>query len=165
MTLDVLPTFKPLLETHIKGWGKCERCQIGSIAHNHVFYRGSLPADILFVGLAPGKSEDALGFPFVGKSGMLVNRWIEQSLAEEVPYCFANLVACRPCDKPGSPNRDPSEEEIMNCRPRLTGMIRIFSFKAVVTIGKIAAEYLPDLSSSIPNLAIRHPSYALRLGA
>lgn len=40
---------------------------------------GPSPCDVLFVGEAPGKEEDALGIPFVGASGKEFRRMLEQA--------------------------------------------------------------------------------------
>jgi uracil-DNA glycosylase family 4 len=163
------------LNRHMRVWGNCVKCQIGHYAHRHVFYRGVLPCDILFVGLAPGRTEDALGWPFVGKSGRLLERWIADAVQDAdndctgassaFSYCICNLVVCRPCDKRGGPNRDPYTQEIGNCAPRLKEFIHEFARpRAVVSLGKIAAANMP-VDIGLPTLAIHHPSYALRNGA
>ena len=40
--------------------------------------RGSIPFNVLFVGEAPGESEDVLGFPFVGPAGKLLDHIIKE---------------------------------------------------------------------------------------
>lgn len=51
-------------------------------AMRKVFYRGDIPCDILFVGEAPGKSENIKGIPFVkaAPSGGMLNRIVERSI-------------------------------------------------------------------------------------
>ena len=52
---------KRALDQHRQEWAKCQKCEIGAIAFKHVLGRGRLPCDVLFLGEAPGKSEDVLG--------------------------------------------------------------------------------------------------------
>jgi DNA polymerase len=39
-----------------------------------------VPCDVLFIGEAPGESEDAIGIPFIGPAGHLLGRIIDEAL-------------------------------------------------------------------------------------
>lgn len=60
--------------------------------------RGSLPADVLFLGEAPGESENVLGRPFVGPAGQLLDHIVERIFetktrpARLCPVCEAEGV-------------------------------------------------------------------------
>lgn len=58
-------------------------------AKNVCIVRGTVPADVLLVGEAPGRSEDVLGRPFVGPAGHLLDRIIADAglSATPCPVC------------------------------------------------------------------------------
>ncbi|MCH7910599.1 MAG: hypothetical protein IIB38_13415, partial [Candidatus Hydrogenedentes bacterium] len=50
----------------------CTKCDLCQSRTQTVFADGSPTADLVFVGEAPGYSEDEQGIPFVGRSGQLL---------------------------------------------------------------------------------------------
>jgi uracil-DNA glycosylase family 4 len=143
-------------DEHVRLWKGCVRCVIGEIAHNHVFWRGSTPCDILFIGEGPGVTEDLTGKPFVGRAGKLLTSWI-QELPEGVSWAITNVVLCRPCDGVAAPNRAPNGLEIANCRPRLDEfMFQIAKPRALVLLGKTAKVHAPR--GPLPTLELLHPA-------
>ncbi|HLB74815.1 MAG TPA: uracil-DNA glycosylase, partial [Sedimentisphaerales bacterium] len=56
--------------------GQCRKCGLGSSRTNAVPGEGNPDARIMFVGEAPGGDEDAVGRPFVGKAGQLLDKII-----------------------------------------------------------------------------------------
>lgn len=180
---------KTAFEQH-RSWLGCERCLIGCQANHHVLARGVVPCDILFIGEGPGNNEDALGWPFVGQSGKLLNNWIKKASVavaridpvhtafakcvqkiDELPLMFThaitNLVCCRPTEIRGGKlrNRPPSTEEIRNCRPRLLEFVnKVAQPRGIVLVGKHAEYNLPPEISHIPHISIGHPSWILQSG-
>ncbi|GAG10072.1 unnamed protein product, partial [marine sediment metagenome] len=63
----------------IKRYKNCRKCGLYEFRRKIVFGRGKVPADILFVGEAPGKSEDLIGEAFVGPSGRLLDMAIKDA--------------------------------------------------------------------------------------
>jgi uracil-DNA glycosylase len=53
-------------------WSGCERCSLASRRTHLVHLRGTVPAQVLFIGEAPGHSEDSVGYPFVGDAGKIL---------------------------------------------------------------------------------------------
>ncbi len=153
------------LTTHRAAWNLCTKCTIGYIAHHHVFARGTLPCDILFVGLGPGVTEDLTGWPFVGRAGRLLDAWVEQALTPVgLSYACANLVLCRPTDKVGGKNRDPRPKEAFNCAPRLREFVlQIARPRAIISLGRTTEGFLPD-DLCETKLALKHPAWVLRCG-
>lgn len=156
-------------DSHKRNWRACTQCDIGYMSHHKVFTRGVLPCDILFAGEAPGQTEDATGWPFVGRSGKLLEEWINCATADmAVSYAVTNTVLCRPTDKIGGVNRAPTPKEITNCTPRLAEFVLIANPRAVVTLGKPAMEHVTRLQLAalhgLPLLHLRHPAYILRNG-
>lgn len=171
MNLTVLPAAQTAFRDHVTAWNKCLKCKIGELAFKHVFARGTLPCDVLFIGEAPGKSEDVIGLPFVGPAGKVFETWVDN-----VPYTWAvtNLVSCRPTVAESGPNRQPTEAEQVNCQPRLSEFIKLAKPRAIVFLGKLAENswvgvswnlseiVAPDVG--VPYLVLRHPAYVLRRG-
>lgn len=143
-------------------WARCRKCRIGSWAFQHVFGKGAVPAKLLFVGEGPGVTEDALGEPFVGKSGRLL-RSVLQHIFKKNEYYVTNLVACRPCDGPGEPNRAPDPGEIRNCHNRLASIVHLVDPEIVVAVGNVAMDEL-DRFYNGRLVKIYHPAYVLRNG-
>lgn len=170
--LTILQPAKDAMFRHVREWEECTKCEIGKIAHEHVFCRGTLPCDLLFVGEGPGKTEDVMGRPFVGQAGRLLDLWMHEANMHvaasryiHIPVKFAvtNLVLCRPCDRLGGPNRAPTPCEQGNCRPRLSHFLQeIARPRGLVTLGKVAAANLP--SYELPRLELIHPAAVIRNG-
>lgn len=145
---------------------KCAICQIRKYAKNVVIGRGAIPAKVLFIGEAPGKSEDLLGQSFVGISGNLLNALIQsacEKLRIKIPSCFfINCVMCRPTNEKHGDNREPSFLEVMNCSKNVNLIIKMINPRIVVCVGKVAEKYY---KKEFPYCySIQHPSYILRQG-
>ena len=158
------------LPQHVEKWKNCVDCPIGTRADRHVFFRGNVPCDILFIGEAPGESEDVVGKPFVGRSGKVLENWITAAQIEFAPLKIGitNMVSCRPCDWIDGPNRAPTENEIENCTPRLQEFFKLAKPVGVVFVGKVAEKYgLKRFKKSVEEgmlLSVFHPAYILRNG-
>jgi len=98
---------------------------------------GAAPAAVAFVGLAPGRfGGDRTGIPFTGdRSGDLLHRMIHRARLRRV--FITNLVRCNPRDARGR-NRDPSAEEIANCRLHLEAELELARPPIVACLGRIA---------------------------
>jgi len=127
----------------------CERCPdlVGSRSRivNGV---GPTNADLLFVGEGPGKNEDEQGEPFVGRSGSVLDDALEDAGALREEVRITNCVRCRPPD-----NRDPTTDELANCRGYLDGEIATVEPSVVVTLGKVPSEHLLERSVGITSEA------------
>src|SRR5690348_8815899 len=81
----------------------CTRCpELASTRKSVVFGAGHADADLMFVGEAPGASEDEQGLPFVGRAGKLLSQLLEEIGLDREQTFVCNVLKCRP---PG--NRDP----------------------------------------------------------
>ena len=156
----------------------CVKCQhLVRSRKNVVFGVGSIHADLIFVGEAPGVDEDREGEPFVGKAGQLLTRIIEAMGLQRSQVYIANVLKCRP-DTPGQSygNRKPTPSEMQTCRPFLMEQIRLIRPKVVVALGGTAVEGLLNSSgvyitkmrgrfldfNGLPLMPTYHPSYVLR---
>lgn len=101
---------------------------------------GSVDAQVLFLGEAPGADEDRLGRPFVGRSGQLLRENIRKIGWREEDVYITNVVKHRPPD-----NRDPLPDEIALNAPFLDQQIMIIDPLVLVTLGRFSmAKYFPN---------------------
>ncbi len=149
----------------------CRKCGLCETRTNVVFGMGVPTAEVMFIGEGPGQNEDEQGLPFVGRSGKLLDQYLEAvDLYRDKNIFIANIVKCRPPQ-----NRDPLPEEREACLPWLREQFRIIRPKIVVCLGRIAAQQLirPDLSvtkehgqffekNGVQFMATLHPAALLR---
>jgi uracil-DNA glycosylase len=149
----------------------CRDCALHAKRTNTVFGVGDENAQWVFVGEGPGADEDALGDPFVGQAGKLLDSMlaaVRLKRGDNVYIC--NVVKCRP---PG--NRNPEPEEMQKCAPFLQRQIELLQPRLIVALGRIAAQNLLARDASIASLRGRvheyngrplivtyHPAYLLR---
>ena len=117
--------------------GPDHECPLAQSRTNIVFGTGNANADLMFVGEAPGSSEDKQGKPFVGRAGKLLDQLLEEIGLERGQVFIANVLKCRP---PG--NRDPLPEEIEECSPYLMRQIELIEPKVICTLGNFATKLL-----------------------
>ena len=101
-----------------------------------VFGDGSIDAEIVFIGEAPGKKEDETGLPFVGAAGKFLNEMLASIGLERKNVYITNIVKYRP-----PKNRDPSTDEKQAFLPYLMRQLDVISPKLVVTLGRHSMEY------------------------
>jgi uracil-DNA glycosylase family 4 len=181
-----MPTPKPLTpwrrwELHCKRWENGCGADICERARKVCLARGSIPADVAFVGEGPGASENLIGKTFVGPAGKHLQRYvIEKAIPhhkvpiagtkdyKKVPsattYILLNLVGCVPTDEHSNKDGAPDQECIDKCAPRLLEILAICNPKLIVCVGKEAESALdPWLKASVwshwPEGAEKHPCY------
>ena len=109
---------------------------------------GPADADLLFVGEAPGAQEDKQGEPFVGRSGSLLDDRLRDVGLARADVRITNCVRCRPPE-----NRDPTGEELANCRGYLERELELVDPDVVVTLGKVPSEHLLGRSVAVTSEA------------
>ncbi|MFC6753900.1 uracil-DNA glycosylase [Halorubrum tibetense] len=123
----------------------CERCPALVESRSRIVDGvGPIDADLLFVGEAPGATEDERGEPFVGRSGDVLDEALRDAGLARADVRITNCVRCRPPD-----NRDPRGEELANCRGHLETEIDRLDPDLIVTLGKVPSEHLLDRSVAI----------------
>ena len=118
--------------------GDCKRCKLHRNRNRLVFGEGSPRARLVFVGEAPGYEEDQAGRPFVGESGNLLTRIIENAMGltrGDVYIC--NVVKCHP-----PRNRNPEADEMNTCIPFLKRQLAIIRPEVICTLGLVALQGL-----------------------
>ncbi|MDR0738675.1 MAG: uracil-DNA glycosylase [Oscillospiraceae bacterium] len=114
---------------------KCQACKLSKTRTNVVFGAGNTETRIVFIGEGPGKQEDLKSQPFVGKSGKLLDKMLnEVGYDRNKNIYIANIVKCRPPN-----NRDPFPEEQKACFAWLVNQIKLLDPKVIVCLGKIAS--------------------------
>jgi uracil-DNA glycosylase family 4 len=109
------------------GFEICER------ATNLVPGEGSATASVVFVGEAPGASEDRSGRPFVGRAGKLLDELLEVAGLRRDVVFITNVVKARPPD-----NRDPRADEVAHHLPWLEAQLEVIGPRLVVPLGRHA---------------------------
>lgn len=150
--------------------GDCTLCRLHKGRTHVVFGVGNPNAKLMFIGEGPGRDEDIKGEPFVGRAGQLLTKIIEAMGYKRGDVYIANLVKCRPPE-----NRNPEPDEIETCIPFLKKQIKIINPKAIICLGKFAAQSILNTGEpitklrgkmseyeGIPVMPTYHPAYLLR---
>jgi DNA polymerase len=106
---------------------------------------GPATAEVIFIGEAPGAQEAVDRRPFVGRSGKLFRKVLEEESGIQPSQVYiSNIVKVRPPD-----NRDPNIEELEAYKEYLDEEIKILAPKLIVTLGRFSmAKFLPSVKIS-----------------
>ena len=150
-------------------------CALKSGARNTVFADGKFGAPLLVIGEAPGRDEDRIGKPFVGRAGQLLDRMLAAIChSRDENVLISNVIYWRP---PG--NRTPTQNEVAICRPFVERLIELSSPKAIMLAGNAPMQALVGVTGimrarghwreieiksgqKFPALPIFHPAFLLR---
>ena len=108
----------------------CQKCDLCITRKNAVPGKGNQNADIVFIGEAPGKSEDLCGEPFIGTAGKRLNDALENVGLTRNGVYITNIVKCRP-----PKNRIPTEAEKTMCSNYLENELAIINPKIICLLG------------------------------
>src|SRR5438270_502998 len=126
----------------------CARCpELAATRNTVVFGAGNADAELMFVGEAPGASEDEQGLPFVGRAGKLLDQLLEEIGLTRGDVFVANVLKCRP---PG--NRDPLPVEIENCQDYLMRQVELIQPSVICTLGNFSTKLLRGDPTGITRL-------------
>ena len=152
-----------------------EGCPLKRTATHTVFADGNPKGRVLFIGEAPGRDEDRVGKPFVGRAGQLLDKMLASIGLDRTRNAYiTNVINWRPPD-----NRDPSPEEAAMCMPFLRRHIELADPLVIVLLGAVAARHVMGISDGImksrgrwmdyrvgdrmvPIMPTLHPAYLLR---
>jgi DNA polymerase len=132
-------------------WEGCTRCPLHKTRRNIVFGEGNPNADLMLIGTGPGDDEDKLGRPYRGKSGYVLNQFLDGArLSRTEDVYITNIVCCYPqlikederTGKKFVGHRDPKKEERLACSDRLMETIYIVDPLLIVAFGKPAMQAL-----------------------
>ena len=126
----------------------CTRCaELAATRKNVVFGAGNANAELMFIGEAPGASEDEQGVPFVGRAGKLLEKLLEEIDIKRADVFIGNTLKCRP---PG--NRDPLPVELDNCHEYLLRQVELIEPTVICTLGNFSTKLLRGDPTGITRL-------------
>jgi len=128
---------KNLLDVVITEVLVCRKCRLWKTRRNAVPGEGEPKSGIVFVGEAPGRSEDTEGRPFVGAAGRFLESLLSETGMSRANVFICNVLKCRP---PG--NRQPKPDEVQICTPYLDKQIKAIKPKVIVTLGNHSTAYM-----------------------
>ena len=167
---------------HVTKWRNCQACRLCDQRYKIVLGRGGVPAQVVFLGEAPGDSENAVGQPFKGPAGNLLDQIVERSVGAfnsvspiKLSVAYTNLVACYPREAKEEGTHRPKDDEISACHNRLREFLDICRPRFIVAVGALAEDNLPIVLDSMiysggrveghatveKTISIVHPSYIL----
>ena len=162
-------TKKEILDQIEKNVKVCKKCRLCETAINAVPGEGNTDSEVVFIGEAPGRSEDEQGRPFVGRAGKLLESLLAEIGLKREDVWIGNIIKHRPPE-----NRDPMPDEIAACQPYLTMQLEAIKPKLIITLGRFAMQYFyPDGKISMDKgriikikgqniYPVYHPAAALR---
>jgi uracil-DNA glycosylase len=174
-----MTTALPGLETLREEASHCRACHLWKDATQIVFGEGPPDAQVMLVGEQPGDKEDLAGKPFVGPTGQMLNRALEQAGIDRDKVYITGGVKHFKFVLRGKfrLHQKPNTSEIRACRPWYQRQLNLIKPELVVAMGATAAQTvlgkitpviknrgrLIDLDDGIKALVTVHPSYLLRL--
>ncbi|MGI0087446.1 MAG: uracil-DNA glycosylase [Nitrosotalea sp.] len=111
----------------------CTVCELSKSRTNAVPGSGSIKTEIVFIGEAPGRTEDIQGMPFVGTAGKIFSEALTHAGFTREDIYITNIVKCRPPD-----NRRPNKQEMYSCSSYLQKELEIIQPKIICILGNTA---------------------------
>jgi uracil-DNA glycosylase len=122
----------------------CRGCHLWTLGTQTVFGEGPKRARVMVVGEQPGDQEDRAGHPFVGPSGKLLDRALEEAGIDRDDVYVTNAVKHFKWERGEKSARrihkKPNDAEIRACHPWLEEEIRLVQPQVVVCLGATAAQ-------------------------
>lgn len=152
---------------HVEKWRGCTDCDLHLARKHMVFGKGKLPCDVLFIGEAPGASEDITGIPFDGPAGDELDRLIKRAELDKYRLAYTNLVCCLPLPEEGKKIGMPDDRDIQACSTRLAEFIVMAKPRVIVCAGDLSQKWIRrdrvqlDLGDT-PLVDVTHPAGILR---
>jgi uracil-DNA glycosylase len=156
----------------------CRACDLWRDATQAVFGEGPERSPVMLVGEQPGDHEDIEGRPFVGPSGNLLDRALEEAGIDRRRAYLTNAVKHFRWTRRGKRrlHEKPNAQQVRACRPWLEAEVAAVRPRIMVLLGATAAqsvmgpafrvsrqrgEVMPS-PLGVPVLATVHPSSILR---
>ena len=130
--MNIMKSISPLDDVR-DGVISCQKCNLCQTRTNAVPGKGGQNADIMFVGEAPGRSEDLRGEPFVGAAGTKLTAALNNAGLDRNSVYITNVVKCRPPD-----NRVPTAQERQMCLEYLRAEVQIINPQIICILGNTA---------------------------
>lgn len=183
----LLPLGKPLVDKIPRGNLRtlerkardCRNCQLWRPATRTVFGQGPADALAMLVGEQPGNQEDLAGAPFVGPSGNLLDRALEEAGLDRGQLYLTNTVKHFKFEQRGKArlHKRANAAEQEACRMWLAAEMLQLRPKVIVALGAMAAQTIfgrqfrvtrergqwRELPPDAQGMASWHPSAVLRM--
>jgi uracil-DNA glycosylase family 4 len=121
------------LEAVAKEVEVCVKCPLWKTRKNAVPGIGNPESLLMFIGEAPGRSEDSMGKPFVGAAGKFLDELLSEIGFSRENVFITNIVKCRP-----PRNREPKPLEIETCALYLNRQIELIKPRFIITLGNVS---------------------------
>lgn len=132
-------------------------CALKRTATNTVFADGVAEGRVMLIGEAPGRDEDRIGKPFVGRAGQLLDKMLASIALDRKNNAYiTNVINWRPPD-----NRDPTPEEAATCLPFLRRHIELAQPRLIILLGAVAARHVVGVTDGIMRLRGRWLEYRI----
>ena len=115
----------------------CKKCKLYKNTRHAVPGEGDKNADLMLVGEAPGKYEDASGRPFVGRAGKTLDKLLKHAKIKRQDIFITSVIKHRPPN-----NRNPYVDEIEACLLWLKKQIDIINPKIIGLMGNVSLNAL-----------------------
>jgi uracil-DNA glycosylase family protein len=124
----------------------CSGCDLFKLGTQTVFGEGPSRSRVIVVGEQPGDAEDKAGRPFVGPSGMLLDRAFDAAGIDRDDVYVTNAVKhfkwARDAQSKRRIHKTPSAGEVRACFPWLEHEIELVRPQVIVALGATAAKAL-----------------------
>jgi len=151
-----------------------DHCDLRKGARNLVFCDGVPGSRVMIIGEAPGRDEDRIGKPFVGRAGQLLDRMLAaidlgRDREGTGSVYITNVLPWRPPQ-----NRDPKPDEMAMMLPFLKRHIALAKPDVLVVMGNVSCQALLGKrgitrlrghwseAEGLPVMPMFHPAYLLR---
>ena len=176
---DFIPARPTLAKLRAASKG-CRGCHLWALGTQTVFGEGPRHASVMLVGEQPGDAEDRAGHPFVGPSGKLLDRALEEAGIDRDDVYVTNAVKHFKWERDAKGKRrihkTPNSGEVRACFPWLEQEIALVQPRVIVALGATAAKALLGRDFSVMKhrgrtmhstwadavIATVHPSAVLR---
>ena len=123
-----------------------ENCNLKDNSKHFVMGEGDIHSQIMIIGEAPNKEEDEIGLPFLGESGLLLNKMLLAiNLKRKNIYLTYSINFRTPED------RKPNSNEIARYSIFLKEHISIIDPKIIILLGSTAMESVIGSGDKISN--------------
>jgi uracil-DNA glycosylase family 4 len=157
-----------------QGIQHCHKCRLHEGRQHAVPGSGPVDASVVFIGEAPGKTEDLTGLPFQGAAGHFLSVQMAEAKIPSHRTFLTNCVKCRPPN-----NRKPYTDELTLCKTHwLLPQLESIKPALVVLLGEVAIRSMLGIDQPIQAIHGRlqqqddrhylptyHPAAAMRFPA
>jgi DNA polymerase len=148
--------------------------ELRKLATRTVFADGNPASRVMLIGEAPGREEDRMGLPFVGRAGKLLDAMLRAIGRDRSSAYITNVLPWRPPE-----NRNPEATEVAQCIPFLRRHIELVAPGIMILLGAVSIRHVLGLNEGImkyrgrwleyrigetmvPVMPTLHPAYLLR---